>query len=76
MQAHETATFGWPFFCRTLRAALPFRARVVGIGLGYDFNRNVGVSVNYDYFRPKFKVAGESSNVPVNTWSVGFEYRF
>ncbi len=48
----------------------------IGVGLGYDFNRNVGVSVNYDYFRPKFKVAGESSNVPVNTWSLGFEYRF
>ncbi|MBS0215086.1 MAG: porin family protein [Proteobacteria bacterium] len=49
----------------------------VGVGLGYDFNRNVGVSVNYDYFRPKFKIDGiGSSNVTVNTWSLGFEYRF
>ncbi|PXV58367.1 OmpA-OmpF porin, OOP family [Dyella jiangningensis] len=46
-----------------------------GVGVGYDFNRNFGVSLNYDYYGlslgSKFKGDGSASVI-----SLGAEYRF
>ncbi|HEY2344799.1 MAG TPA: porin family protein [Xanthomonadaceae bacterium] len=43
-----------------------------GVGLGYDFNRNFGLSLNYDYTSASaFGVSGHA-----NTWTGGLEVRF
>lgn len=44
----------------------------IGVGGGYDFNRNVGISVNYDYQKPKVF----DTRFKVETLTVGVEYRF
>lgn len=56
----------------------PFRASsnntswYAGLGLGYDFSRNFGVSLAYDYYRIGFNGGGDSASL----LSVGAEYRF
>lgn len=49
-----------------------------GVGVGYDFTPNMGVSMNYDYFRGNVRVPTTSEKVRYNskTLSAGFEYRF
>lgn len=44
----------------------------VGVGAGYDFNRNFGLSLNYDYQKPKVF----DTRFKVETLTVGVEYRF
>ena len=44
----------------------------VGVGAGYDFNRNFGLSVNYDHH----KGSGDGIDVTAKTWTLGLEYRF
>jgi|GEM_PF-200499 len=43
-----------------------------GAGVGYDFSRNFGVSLAYDYYRIGYKGGGDSASL----LSVGAEYRF
>ena len=43
-----------------------------GVGAGYDFSRNVGLSLNYDHH----KGAGEGVDITAKTLTLGFEYRF
>jgi OmpA-OmpF porin, OOP family len=43
-----------------------------GVGLGYDFNRNFGLSLNYDYQKPKLF----DTRFKVETLTLGLEYRF
>ncbi|MDO4709932.1 MAG: porin family protein [Pseudomonadota bacterium] len=50
-----------------------------GIGAGYDFTPNMGVSVNYDYFRndeTRLPSTGEKLRYSHRTLAAGFEYRF
>jgi len=44
----------------------------VGIGGGYDFTTNMGVSLNWDWQ----KAADQGVSVNSNTLTAGFEYRF
>lgn len=50
----------------------------VGVGVGYDFAPNMGVSMNYDYFRGDARIPTTSEKARYNskTLSAGFEYRF
>lgn len=43
-----------------------------GVGVGYDFNANTGLSLNYD----RLKGSGEGVDITAKTLTVGFEYRF
>jgi OmpA-OmpF porin, OOP family len=43
-----------------------------GIGVGYDFSRNFGLSLNYDYQKPKVF----DTRFKVETTTLGVEYRF
>lgn len=43
-----------------------------GLGVGYDFSRNFGVSLNYDYYRIGYKGGGDSASL----LSLGAEVRF
>ncbi|PJK09127.1 hypothetical protein CO610_04020 [Lysobacteraceae bacterium NML95-0200] len=50
-----------------------------GIGAGYDFTPNMGVSVNYDYFRgndTRLPTTGQKLRYSNRTLAAGFEYRF
>lgn len=44
----------------------------VGVGAGYDFNRHFGISVNYDYQKPKLL----ETRFKLETLTLGLEYRF
>lgn len=44
----------------------------VGAGVGYDLNRNVGLSLNYDHH----KGSGQGTDITANTLTAGAEYRF
>lgn len=44
----------------------------VGVGAGFDFSRNFGVSLNYDHN----KGSGQNVDVTANTLTAGAEYRF
>ena len=44
----------------------------VGIGGGYDFNENMGLSLNWDYL----KASDQGVSVSTKALTVGFEYRF
>ncbi|MGY0505848.1 outer membrane beta-barrel protein [Luteimonas sp. e5] len=59
---------------RTTHSTQPY----VGVGVGYDFTPNMGVSVNYDYFRGDVRVPTTSEKLRYNarTLAAGFEYRF
>lgn len=46
-----------------------------GLGVGYDFNRNFGVSLNYDYYQIG-SVKHSSDSMHASMLSVGAEYRF
>jgi opacity protein-like surface antigen len=48
-------------------------AGYVGIGGGYDFSRNLGIGLNYDYQQPKF---GDVVRVKLETVTFSVEYRF
>jgi len=43
-----------------------------GAGVGYDFSRNFGLSLNYDHH----KGSGDGLSVTANTLTLGAEYRF
>lgn len=43
-----------------------------GVGAGYDFNRNVGIGLNYTHYRGDF----EGMDIDSNTFTAGVEYRF
>jgi predicted porin len=43
-----------------------------GLGAGYDFNANMGLSLNWDWQ----KTSDEGISVSAKTLTVGFEYRF
>lgn len=43
-----------------------------GVGVGYDINRNFGLSLNYDYQKPKLF----DTRFKVETLNLGLEYRF
>ncbi len=44
----------------------------VGAGVGYDFSRNFGLSLNYDHH----KGSGDGLSVTANTLTLGAEFRF
>lgn len=44
----------------------------LGVGMGYDFNEHVGLSLDVNHVRPQFY--GET--IRVTTTTLGFEYRF
>lgn len=44
----------------------------VGAGVGYDINRNFGLSLNYDYQKPKLF----GTSFKLETLTLGAEYRF
>ena len=44
----------------------------VGVGAGFDFSRNFGVSLNYDHN----KGSGQDVDITANTLTAGAEYRF
>lgn len=47
-----------------------------GVGVGYDFNQNYGITLNYTH-QNKLKPAPISSPaIELNTLALGFEYRF
>ena len=50
----------------------------VGVGVGYDFTPNMGVSVNYDHFRgsARLPTSGDRFRYNNRTLAAGFEYRF
>ena len=43
-----------------------------GLGVGYDFNRNLSVGLNYDYY----KVSNKGLNLDPGVVSASAEYRF
>lgn len=43
-----------------------------GAGVGYDFSRNFGLSLNYDHH----KGSGDGISITANTLTLGAEYRF
>ena len=47
-----------------------------GIGVGYDFSQNFGVSLNVDQTKADFKAAGVNIGATVTTSTLGLEYRF
>ncbi|RMH93870.1 porin family protein [Lysobacter pythonis] len=63
-------------YSRTTNSNQPY----VGVGVGYDFTPNMGVSVNYDYFRGNVRIPSSPINDKLRynakTLSAGFEYRF
>ena len=44
----------------------------IGVGAGYDFSKNFGLSVNYDVIQSEF----DGLDVDVETLTLGAEYRF
>lgn len=44
----------------------------IGAGVGYDFSKNFGLSLNYDHL----KGSGDGLDVTANTLTLGAEYRF
>ena len=47
-----------------------------GLGLGYDFSQNFGLSLNVDQTKADFKAAGTNIGATVTTSTFGLEYRF
>jgi hypothetical protein len=47
-----------------------------GLGFGYDFSPQVGVSFNYDHYAPRYDVFGNKDKVKFDSYSVGVEFRF
>ncbi|QNK00514.1 outer membrane protein [Dyella telluris] len=48
-----------------------------GIGVGYDFNRNLGVALTYDYYQiGSYKYSQRSDSMHASMLSVAAEYRF
>lgn len=47
-----------------------------GLGVGYDFNRNFGVSLNYDYYGLSLGSKLKNNGASASLLSLGAEYRF
>lgn len=47
-----------------------------GVGFGYDFNRQVSLSFNYDHYEPRYDEFGVKESVRFNTYSATVEFRF
>ncbi|WP_242111678.1 porin family protein [Luteimonas aquatica] len=48
----------------------------VGVALGYDFTRNFGLGLNYDYTKLKPELFGTDVDVKVTTLTLSGEFRF
>lgn len=51
-------------------------AAYYGVGMGYDFSRNFGVSLNVDRTKADFEALGVNVGATVTTATLGLEYRF
>jgi hypothetical protein len=48
-----------------------------GLGFGYDFNENVGITLNYDHYALKADdITGDKRTVNVGVFGAAVEYRF
>jgi OmpA-OmpF porin, OOP family len=47
-----------------------------GLGFGYDFNENIGITLIYDHYTFKVHDLGDRSRVNVGTMGAALEYRF
>jgi hypothetical protein len=47
-----------------------------GLGFGYDFNRQVSLSFNYDHYEPRYEEFGIKETVKFDTYGMGVEFRF
>ena len=47
-----------------------------GIGFGYDFSPQLGMSFNYDHYAPRYDVAGYKYKAKFDSYTAGVEFRF